>query len=382
MIVGHVPLPPEHPDFGKVDRHPGRWVMDQALALSQYSNFNVILATVVKGATEDFQLQIGKLRIIYLRAQPRFRVWTLFLWDSHRLRKLIKHEKPDLIHAHGIEDSYALAIYQLDLPKALTLQSLYEDYNDKNPVKWYSAQSLIECLEKRALKGFETAIVKSQQFREVVQKYHPDIECKIIPNTLNRAFLNVLDTPPLKNKLAFVGTICARKGFHIIRAALEKVNPNQYALELHIYGDGGDTDYIRSECSAIEVTGHKMINHGSVDAEQLADELSTANILVAPSYAETYGNQVIEAMLCRSYCIVSDETGMAENVRKYGHGTVVPQQGASEIAEAIIMQLDDRALDQEMLHRETARTKLIEDLGPERIASRLARAYQDVMGGG
>lgn len=379
MILGHAPLTSDHPDFGAFERHPGRWVMDQAFALSQYSDFNIILVTVVKGATKDFKLQMGKLSIIYLRAQPRFRVWTLFLWDRYRLRNLIKYEKPDLVHAHGIEDSYALAICKLKIPKELTLQALYEDYNNKNVVKWYSAPRLIECLEKRALKGFETAIVKSQQFKEVVQKYHPSLRCIIIPNTLNRIFLDILDVPFQKNKLAFVGTICERKGFHVIRKALEKIDPNHHALELHVYGDGGDIDYIRSECTAIEATGHKLFNHGSVSAEQLADELSTTNILIAPSYGETFGNQVIEAMLCRCHCIVSEETGMAENIRKYGHGTIVPQRGSNEIAEAIIIQLIHETPDQEMDCREAARSMLIDDLGLERIASRLVSVYEKVM---
>lgn len=107
------------------------------------------LVTVVKGASDDFEENVGGLRIIYLKSQTRARCWTLFAKDVYRLRKLIKHEHPDIIHAHGIEDAYALAIYQLKQSKVLTLWSLYEDYNAKNPVRWYSALRLIEYLEKR-----------------------------------------------------------------------------------------------------------------------------------------------------------------------------------------------------------------------------------------
>jgi len=305
----------------------------------------------------------------------------LFLWDKYRLRKFIKKEQPDLVHAHGVEDVYALSISKVTMPKVLTLQSLYEDYNAKNPVKWNSPARIIEALEKRAMKAFDEVIVKSSQFAKVVKHYYPQVRYQIIPNTLNSVFLNESTGIIQSNKLAFVGTVCERKGFHIIRKALELIDSQQNQMELHVYGDGGDASYIEREIRKIKATGHILVHHGCVGAKILADELTTTNLLIAPSYAETFGNQVIEAMLCRCHCIVSDDTGMSDNVRKYGHGTVVPQKGSAEIAIAIERQLElvkkEASSKNEMRMRGRAREKIIEALGPEKIASQLVDLYQE-----
>lgn len=377
LILGHAPLPPEHPDQGKVSRHYGRWVFDQALALSQYSDFEVTLVTLVKGASKDVELFFGKLRVLYIRACPRFRVWTFFVWDIYRLRKLIKREAPALLHAHGIEDAYARAIYKMAIPKVLTLQALYEDHNHKNPVKWYSAPKILEWLEKKPLTGFKKVIVKSKQFEEVVMLYHPHLQCDIIPNTVSSIFLGVEDVKIQRNKVAFVGTIGERKGFHLIRQALDLIDSSQVQLELNIYGGGGDSGYVEAEISRLKASGHQLVNHGSVSAEILARELATTNVLVAPSYAETFGNQVIEAMLCRCHCIVSDETGMAENVKKYRHGTIVPQGGVRELAAAIAVQLSAEGLsEEEMKGRCLARRRVMKELGPENVARKIVSYYQ------
>jgi len=374
LILGHAPLTAGHPDYGRVTRYPGRWVVDQALALAKYSQYDVTLVTLVKGATQDYEQVNNGLRIVYLKAQPRFRFWTLFLWDNYRLRRFIAQEKPDLIHAHGIEDAYALAVYKARIPKLLTLQCLYADYNEKNPVEWYSVAHLIKWNEGRALKRFESVIVKSEQFARVMQQYYPNLKIEIVPNTLSSEFLEVSRQKKQLNKLAFVGSLIPRKGLHVISEALETIG-SPIELDLHVYGYGGESDYAKKEFSKIRAAGHNIIDHGCVNAEELAYELATSNMLIAPSYAETFGNQVIEAMLCQCHCIVSNDTGMADNVRKYGHGTIIPQKGSKEIADAILLQIKEFDPEKERLSRALAREKVVQELGPQEIASQLLELF-------
>lgn len=229
------------------------------------------------------------------------------------------------------------------------------------------------------MRVFKLVNVKSKQFAEIVRLYYPRIECQIIPNTLSSEFLEIPETIKQVNKLAFVGTICDRKGFHVIRKALELIDSQVTPLEFHVYGDGGDVNYISKEINLIQATGHQLFNHGCVDAKTLAVELTSTNLLIAPSYAETFGNQVIEAMLCRCHCIVSDDTGMSDNVRKYGHGTIVPQQGSAEIAKTIEVQMQTACVTEEMKLREDARAKVINELGPGKIAAKLSKTYIERM---
>jgi len=375
LILGHAPLPKEHPDYAQIQRHPGRWVEDQAKALALNSELDVTLVTLVKGAKCDFELIDSGVRVVFLRAQSALRYWTGLCYDVYRLRKFINSGSWDILHAHGIEDAYALAIYKMKRPKVLTLQSLYQDYNNTNPVGRLSASRLIEVYEKKALKGFEFAIVKSAQFAEITHKYHSELKIKLIPNTLNLNFLVDEVEKKERCKLIFVGTINERKGFHLIAEAFHLIDSKKNLLELHVYGSGKDTDYAKNQACKIRNAGHKVYFYGCVNGDELKKSMLTANVLLAPSYAETFGNQVIEGILCRCHCIVSDQTGMAENVRKYKSGTIVTQRNSSEIAEAIVNQLEIFHSSSEDQSRSLAKENLIEELGPERVGRELEKVY-------
>lgn len=380
MILGHVPLPENHPDAARLSRHPGRWVFDQAKAIHDYSDYRVTLVTLVKGASQDYEEARKGFRIIYLKAQSRLRERTGFLWDIRKLRKLIDREQPDLVHAHGTEDAYGLAAMSASIPKVLTVQGLYHDVNRQAPAPFLSSPYVLEKLETICLRHFDHAIVKSDHVAQITRGYFPHLNLSVIPNTLSDVFL---ETPLVKksiHKIAFVGAVLPRKGFHHLREALQ-IMGSKITIELHVFGTSAEREYIESEVHLIQKAGHHVTMHGNVTAPKLLDNLTDCNLLVAPSHAETFGNQVIEAMLCRCHCIVSDETGMSDNVRKYGHGTIVSQQGSSEIAIAIERQLElvkkDASSKNEMRMRGRAREKIIEALGPDKIASQLVDLYQE-----
>ena len=379
FILGHIPLLEDHPDYGKVKRHPGRWVLDQAIAVCRHTDFEVTVITLVKGASCDHMLTYNKVNIIYLKAQSRLRCWTLFTCDIIRLKNTIKNLTPSLLHVHGLEDAYGLAAYKLKIPKIITLQALYEDYNEKNPVATISAPKIIEYLERRVLNKTSQVIVKSRQFGNVVNQLYPKLDYTIIPNTITGTFLD----PPVATKdprrLAFVGTICERKGFHLVRQALELIDSTKNPMELHIYGEGGSDDYVHREISAIEATGHRFYRHGQVSPISLRKGLAAVNILVAPSYGETFGNQVIEALLCYCHCIVTENTGMAENIEKYGNGTIVSQRNAEDLAEAILHQTELGIGEDLFEERSRARTLVLDDLGPRKIASLLNDQYERLL---
>lgn len=378
LIFGHAPLPQEHPNAVGLIRHLGRWVLDQAKALSEYSDYEVTLVTLVKGAKVDFENQYGSLRVIYLKAQPKLRERTGYVWDILRLRKLAKEVSPDIVHAHGTEDAYGLAALTLSVPKVLTVQGLYHDVNSKSPAGFLSPAYVIQRLESLVLKRFDRAIVKSLHVKQVTENFFPHLTLEVIPNTLNDAFLGNHATDKNTFKLAFVGTIIKRKGFHHIREALVNIQKER-SLELHVFGNGPDKTFVNHEVDLIRRAGHQVVLHGSVDAKTLAKELSSTNLLIAPSYAETFGNQVIEGLLRCCHCIVSDHTGMAENIRKYGGGTVVPQRDAEHLSDIITEQTAQPVSESEKRVRTRVREKVIDTLGPQNIATQLSHYYHQVL---
>jgi len=330
---------------------------------------------LVKGASCDFEEISQGVRIVYLKAPARFRLYTFFIRDIIRLLRFVGKVNPAVVHAHGTEDAYGLAVMMLKRPKVLTGQGLYCDVN-KNGVSKLSPAYLLELLERFPMWSIREIIVKSKHIETVTLKYFPKLHCHIIPNTISLAFLDTQEVDKKLMSVAFVGSISPHKGFRDLRKGLELMDKK---IELHVFGGGHDLQFIENEIKAIELAGHDVEMHGWVDVEYLILKLSRINLLVAPSHAESFGNQVIEGMLCLCHCVVTESTGMAENVRKYGCGSVVSQRSPQDIASTILGLLDVRLLGKEMNKRRQARASLLAELGPERIANELLLYYRKVL---
>lgn len=375
FILGHAPLPNSHPDNEKIRRQPGRWVYDQAKALSAFTTVEVTLITLVSGASCDYSEMDGRLKIIYLKSQLRHRIKSLYIRDILRIRRLISFNNPDLVHSHGTEDAYAIAsIFSSSKKRILTIQGLYRDVINNEKINYRNPLYLLEKLEKFALGRFRNVIVKSVHVQNLMNRYYPEINSSVIPNTISEIFITQAGVEKKANKIAFVGSLLPRKGAHHIAEALQFV---EQRCEFHVYGDTFDEDYKNSIIELIRDTPHQLILHGCVDSLELRKELANSNLLIAPSYAETFGNQVIEGMLCECHCVVTENTGMAENVKKYGNGDIVPQKNSLEIADRINSNLVITSLS--LQNRKMAKEAIIADLGHEQIAHKLMTEYRKTL---
>ena len=54
----NLPLPAGHPDYGKIQAHPGRWVLNLALAQKAHTKIEPILVVQIPGAKVDYQEEV------------------------------------------------------------------------------------------------------------------------------------------------------------------------------------------------------------------------------------------------------------------------------------------------------------------------------------
>ena len=85
-----------------------------------------------------------------------------------------------------------------------------------------------------------------------------------------------------------------------------------------------------------------------------------------------FGNQLIEALVVGTHGIVTQGTAMAENVRRFGTGTIVPQDDAPALARAIIDVLRSRASSKIA----EVRQRILEYMGPEVVARQHDSLYE------
>ena len=122
-------------------------------------------------------------------------------------------------------------------------------------------------------------------------------------------------------RLVYVGAVIPPKGVHVVIEAMDGLDP---AAELRIFGDlAADPEYVASL--------HRLARHpgivfmGPLGREQLADILSSADLLVMPSvWHEAYSLVVDEAFSVGLPVAVSAGSAAAERVTPDVNGLIFP----------------------------------------------------------
>src|SRR2546430_13962382 len=94
----YLPLSIDHPDSGKTWRHPGRWVLNLALAQKKYTTVQPELIVQVPGSRDDFSTTVEGIPVHYLAASRRFRSATFFYFDVKSICHKACALEPDFVH--------------------------------------------------------------------------------------------------------------------------------------------------------------------------------------------------------------------------------------------------------------------------------------------
>jgi glycosyltransferase involved in cell wall biosynthesis len=107
----------------------------------------------------------------------------------------------------------------------------------------------------------------------------------------------------------------------------------------------------------------------------LARLVASSMALVAPSLEDMFGNQLIEALIVGTHGIVTEGTAMAENVQRFGGGTVVPPEDPQKLARAIVTAVTNPP----HFPAAAVRRQICEYMGPDIVARRHYSVYRDLI---
>lgn len=384
--IGHAPLFPGHPDFGRLERHPGSWVVNLCAAQTGIG-MDVELVTYVPGASAYHRDGSRGFPIHYVPGPNRFRAATLFYFDERRLAGFVRTLRPDIVHAHGTEESYALAAQAIGKPSLITAQGCFFLINRELPPRLVSRARLVELTERVAFRKARHVIAKSGYIGKKLKERFPHLVLHEIPNTFDPRLLEIpLDRPREPGSIAFVGSITERKGVHTLAEAMAILNEecgmrNEQCRKpiLHVFGNhpGNPSPYERSTIGNLQsLMGDRLVLHGSVPPLKVAEALSRIELLVAPSLEEMFGNQLIEALLVGAKAVVTDGTAMAENARRIGAGAIVPQNNPGSLAKALQKTTSIQIAFDE---KQKIRQRIKNWMGPESVARKHGAVYEEIV---
>lgn len=259
------------------------------------------------------------------------------------LENLLEKEDIDIIHGHYLFPAGAAAV---EVGKKHGIKT-YVTAHGSDMFEVYKKQPLLRFLLKKVLRDADGVFVVSNALKhEVIATGVAGIanKTKISWNSVdidkfspkeNDSFKkeNKLDDKPI---VLFVGNLIKRKNAESLLEA-KKVSESDYYLV--IVGDG--PLFKRLNKKVQEENIHDVIFTGS--REDIENIIPSCDVLILPSFSESFGLVLIEALACGKPVIGSDVGGISEIIND-DVGLLVNPNKISSIAKAIDTIIDDDEL--------------------------------------
>ncbi len=264
-----------------------------------------------------------KIKIFNLNFKSFFDIKTI-----NRLKTIIKNEKPDILHYHGIRTGFlvTIATNNLNILKIYSEHLFTSQYHLKNRVyEKIQKLGLLYILKNADLVICPSQAVKKFLFEDLKTK---NKNIKVIYNGLEKE--NFIKPSKPKNIIGFIGNLNQQKGIEYLIDAMRiiiKKHPNEC---LEIIGDGPEKEKLIAKSVDIK-NNIKFL--GKVEDINLY--LRNWKFLVVPSISESFGQVVLEAAMQKKPVIATNVGGLPEIIIDEKTGIIVPAKNSYALAKAI-----------------------------------------------
>ena len=177
-------------------------------------------------------------------------------------------------------------------------------------------------------------------------------------------------------RLAMIGRIHPIKGFDRLIPILAEARRSELPFTLTVVGpDEGHREEVERSLGRRGLT-ERVSFTGLVDHDRLAKILEATDLVLVPSYQESFGLQAAEALLGARPVLVSPEVGVADLVADAGAGWVRPVEVGLWV-DTLTIAHRDRAGLAEMGGR--GRSMVRDRFGPGPVAKGMIAVYEEVM---
>jgi glycosyltransferase involved in cell wall biosynthesis len=137
--------------------------------------------------------------------------------------------------------------------------------------------------------------------------------------------------------VVFAGIVSARKGIRELMALAANIDKENLPIQLLIVGAKGNAYHL------LEENKFNCVRYlGYLNGQSLAQVFNEADVFVFPTYLDSWGMAVAEAMACGLPVIVTENAGASELVSDK-NGIVIPVFNADALWNAVLFFFDKRA---------------------------------------
>lgn len=233
------------------------------------------------------------------------------------------------------------------------------------------------------------------EYAAICQTVYNGVDTRLFSSPNSRA------NPAQTDQLLMVGRVSPEKGIHTLVEAFVLIAPRYPQLKLEVIGSIGmipidyivklsddpnirrlerfyQGNYFEALQKLVPAKLHERIHFkGHISHDQLAQYYQSADILVNPSFSESFGMSLIEAMACGVPVVATRVGGMVDVVEEGKTGFLVTPDSPQDLAQAISGLMSNPALREEMGR---AGMKRANDLFSwENIVSQLNLGYENIL---
>lgn len=290
---------------------------------------------------------LKKNKLLYFQI-PFFLIASFF-----NLRKLVKEEKIDIIHAHWIIPQGFIAVLYKKLFRKKNLKIICTSHGGdifglQNP--------FMKKIKRWTLNNVDRLTVVSNAIKEEVKKLdaRDNLPIEVVPMGVDAELFNPdkYDSK-IKEKygiegsfLLFVGRLAEKKGVKYLIDAMPAVIQEHPKTKLLIVGSGSLENELKKQIKNLNLE-NDVIFTGAIPNNELPSYYATADIFIGPSIiakggdAEGFGLVFVEALMSKTCVITSDFKAISDIIKNEDTGIQIDVRNQKIFSEKIIKLIDN-----------------------------------------
>jgi glycogen synthase len=277
----------------------------------------------------------------------RFKKSTQIVTFYKKVKKIVKNEKPDIIHAHATFFCAITAFYvgrKFKVPVCYEVRSLWEEREKKQAANIVQKlqPKIITFLETTAMKKSDKVIVINKNLKkEMVSRNIKNID--IIQNGVNFSLIKETTNSSFtgeKIRFGYIGSVSPIEGLDLVARVWKRLEEKGLQNEFHVYGSG---TYFENLNNLIESLGLKNFHlHGIIDSEKIHGAFNQIDVIVNARLKSKISDTVtplkpLEAMAYRKLVVASDVGGMRELIQDNQTGILFKADADVDLEKRILL---------------------------------------------
>lgn len=262
---------------------------------------------------------------LYLALVPLF---LLALWRA--LRKLLKHENFDTVHAHWlIPQGWIASLLLCGQRKPRFICTVHG--SDLNALRGM----IFHHMQRRVFRCAEAITVVSQSLAD--QAIHLGIKparVSVIPMGVDTKDRFLPSKSTNDNTILFVGRLAKEKGAEVLIQAMPHIMQHHPDVELLIIGDGPLRSSLEALAKELGVAS-RLRFVGAIPNQELPRYYQEAALVALPSLNEGFGLAAAEAFACARPVVASNIPSLLNFIQEGINGMLFPTGDAKALAEKI-----------------------------------------------